>query len=114
MRCPVDLDPGLRSLVMGFDSPAARHYDEPMGIFSHWNDDPEEYSGSGLFRHWNDGGTSGASWWVSSRKDPRWNGSGRCSRSLCSIGAACDEYIATKTKELGEPPDDLEFGGMKD
>lgn len=56
----------------------------------------------------------GASWWIRSKKDPRWDADGRCGHSIFSIEAAAREEIEKKTKTLGEPPDDLEMGGMKD
>lgn len=55
------------------------------------------------------------SWWVSSKKDPRWNTQGRgfVGGLLCPPDA--ESFLEEKKKELNcEPPDDLEFGYMKD
>lgn len=55
------------------------------------------------------------SWWVSSKSDSRWDcqGSGSVGGFMCPTTATA--AIEKKKKELGEePPDDLEFGYMKD
>jgi len=61
-------------------------------------------------------GPKPGSWTVSSESDPRWNGSGRTEAMLFSAGLPQEvkDYIAEKTEELGDPPDDLEWFGMKD
>jgi len=55
------------------------------------------------------------SWYIHSDIDPRWNASGRC-YLLFSVGMPSE--VQTKLEELkklyGEPPVDLEWGGMKD
>ena len=59
--------------------------------------------------------TREGSWWVSSKSDPRWDcqGSGSVGGFMCPSEATAT--IERKKKELGEePPDDLEFGYMKD
>jgi len=55
------------------------------------------------------------SWWLRSQKDPRWNCDGR-GDLLFSAGLPkeAEAKIELLKKEYGEPPDDLEFGGMKD
>lgn len=55
------------------------------------------------------------SWWISSKLDPRWDdsGTGYVGGFVCPSEAK-SSIEKTKT-ELGiEPPDDLEFGYMKD
>jgi hypothetical protein len=57
--------------------------------------------------------TREGSWWLRSKTDPRWNSDGR---GLVG-GFQCGEASAMieKLKEiLGDPPKDLEMGGMKD
>jgi hypothetical protein len=67
----------------------------------------------GSRREWTE--SDGASWSISSKSDPRWNASGRCESSIFAISKACEEAIEAKKKALGEePPDDLDYGGMKD
>lgn len=56
-------------------------------------------------------------WWVQSKSDPRWNGGGRADAFLVSSGGPNEiqEHISKRERELGEPPpDDLEYGAMKD
>ncbi len=68
-----------------------------------------------MFGRGDDSFSEGASWWARSKKDPRFNLDGQCSRSLFAMEAAAREAIEKKAKELNaEPPDDLEIGGMKD
>jgi hypothetical protein len=60
-------------------------------------------------------GPKEGSWWMRSKKDPRWNCDGR---GLLLFSAGIPDEAKEKIEELkkkyGEPPDDLEFGGMKD
>jgi len=55
------------------------------------------------------------SWWIQSKKDSRWDCSGR---SACVGGFVipqeCKDKIEELKTQLGEPPDDLEWGYMKD
>ena len=55
------------------------------------------------------------SWWLNCPSDPRWNCGGR---SLNVGGFAVPAETTAKIEELkktlGEPPEDLEFGYMKD
>jgi len=56
------------------------------------------------------------SWWLRSQKDSRWNINGR-GFIVVSIGMHSDaaKFIECKKEELGcDPPDDLEYGCMKD
>lgn len=54
-------------------------------------------------------------WWVQSKTDPRWDGSGSDIVGGFELPPAAKEHIAAKKTELGcEPPEDLEFGYMKD
>lgn len=60
------------------------------------------------------GGPRGGTWYLSSKKDPRWNISGR---SYVGGGEIPDDAVKAyeeKKKELGEPPDDAIWGYMKD
>lgn len=56
------------------------------------------------------------SWYLSSKTDERWNHSGRTTVLLFSGGPP--EEVKSKIEELknklGDPPADLEWGGMKD
>jgi hypothetical protein len=54
-------------------------------------------------------------WWLDSKIDPRWN----CNGSTKSCGGfvmptECELKIEQLKEQLGEPPDDLEYGYMKD
>jgi len=53
------------------------------------------------------------SWWLRSKKDPRWNSEGRGMVSSYYIPDAEREMERLK-KKYGKPPSDLEMGGMKD
>ena len=60
----------------------------------------------GLIKFYKEG-----SWWVTSESDPRWDGSGSSSIDGFTYPP---EHIEEKKKELEEdPPDDLEYGYMK-
>lgn len=55
------------------------------------------------------------SWWLNSDKDPRWNCSGRGYVGGFECPSEAKSEIERLKKELNEePPDDLEFGYMKD
>lgn len=56
------------------------------------------------------------SWWVQSKTNPRWNGSGSTKSLLFSGGPPPEalKHIEKKKRKLGDPPDDLEWGGLKD
>lgn len=61
------------------------------------------------------GGLGTGVWWYSSKKDPRWDVSGTVDiMSVFSDPPEAKEALERKKKELGEPPDDLEYGCMKD
>jgi len=55
-------------------------------------------------------------WYLSSKTDPRWNCSGTASSLCFSAGMPpeAQKALEEKKKELGDPPADLEWGGMKD
>jgi hypothetical protein len=55
-------------------------------------------------------------WYVTSKTDPRWNGEGRSDGLLFSSGPPPEvkSHIKRLEKHLGTPPEDLEWGGMKD
>lgn len=55
------------------------------------------------------------SWWVRSKKDPRWNKDGR-GYGLVVLGGPGDmsDWIKYCTEQYGNPPDDCEQGFMKD
>lgn len=55
------------------------------------------------------------SWHVYSEKDKRWNGSGSASSvGGFSMPPEAKAHIEKMEKKLGEKPDDLEWGYMKD
>jgi len=58
---------------------------------------------------------SKGSWWLNSETDPRWNTSGT---AKCCGGFAepieCKAAREQLEKKLGKPPEDLEWGYMKD
>lgn len=62
------------------------------------------------------GGTiKGGSWWLRSESDPKWNTEG----SGCYVGglmmpSECKEAVERLKKKYGSPPNDLEYGYMKD
>jgi len=49
-----------------------------------------------------------------SESDPRWNTNGRSSVGCFEMPGDCKQAIEQLKKELGDPPDDLEWGYMKD
>ena len=53
------------------------------------------------------------SWWVHSKKDARWNATGRDIVGGKTMPEKCREKIDELKKELGEPPNDLEWGYIK-
>ena len=55
----------------------------------------------------------GVSWWCSSKSDPRWNGNG-ATTSLFSVDDEVTKHVDRLRPTLGEPPADLECGGVKD
>ena len=55
------------------------------------------------------------SWSVYSKKDTRWNNSGRGYGFVCSGGPQeIQSWIDECKKKYGEPPDDLEYSFFKD
>jgi len=52
-------------------------------------------------------------WWLRSKKDPRWNSDGRGYIGGLQCYEA-DKKIEELKQCLGDPPDDLEMGAMKD
>jgi len=54
-------------------------------------------------------------WWLTSKSDPRWDDEGRCNVGGFMMPSAVTESINNCKKQLGEePPEDLEWGYMKD
>lgn len=54
-------------------------------------------------------------WWFSSKSDSRWDENGRTeSLSAMYMPNEAKKALERLKKQLGEPPLDLEFGGMKD
>jgi len=54
-------------------------------------------------------------WWLKSKSDPRWDAEGRGSVGMFAVPTGAEEAIEKKKAELKEePPDDLEYGYMKD
>lgn len=55
------------------------------------------------------------SWWLNSKSDPRWDCNGRGTVGGLVVPAAATEAMDRIKKELNEePPEDLEYGYMKD
>ncbi|HEY4497079.1 MAG TPA: hypothetical protein VI432_02940 [Candidatus Paceibacterota bacterium] len=54
------------------------------------------------------------SWWLRSKKDPRWNTDGRAYVGGFLMPEACRSKIDELKLRFGEPPEDLEWGYMKD
>jgi len=55
------------------------------------------------------------SWWLNSPSDSRWNDQGRCHVGGLTLPADAQTSIDKNKKLLGiEPPEDLEWGYMKD
>ena len=52
--------------------------------------------------------------WLRSKTDDRWNVSVTCSCGGFMIPTPLKNIMEAKEKELGEPPEDLEWGYMKD
>jgi len=55
------------------------------------------------------------SWWLNSKSCPKWNASGEA----ILVGGfrmppECEAKLEELKKKLGEPPDDLTYGYMKD
>jgi hypothetical protein len=61
----------------------------------------------GLFDH-------EGSWWIYSKKDSRWNTNGRATGTIMTFQHEAELAIEEMKTRLGEPPDDLEWGCMKD
>jgi hypothetical protein len=63
-------------------------------------------------------GPKAGHWWVRSEPDSRWNGSGRTEQLLFSTGPPPEVLVLAHVEEMkskyGDPPDDLEWEGMKD
>lgn len=54
-------------------------------------------------------------WWLRSESDPRWNAKGRGIVGGLVMSPEAKATIALLKKKLGEePPEDLEFGYLKD
>jgi hypothetical protein len=54
------------------------------------------------------------SWWLKSKKDERWNASGTGRVGDFQMPPGCVSALEELTKLYGTPPDDLEYGYMKD
>jgi len=54
------------------------------------------------------------SWWLSSKTDKRWNAHGSGMVGGFGMPTECKKKLEKLKKQYGEPPDDLEFGYMKD
>lgn len=54
-------------------------------------------------------------WWIRSASDPRWKASGHSDIvGMFMRPPEVDSKLSELTKVLGDPPDDLEWGYMKD
>lgn len=54
------------------------------------------------------------SWWMSSKKDPKWNANGRGMVGGFVMPQEVETMLEHLKTKYGDPPDDLEFGYMKD
>ena len=54
------------------------------------------------------------SWWMHSEKDPRWNATGRGFVGGMAMPEECRKKLGELQAEFGEPPDDVEWGYLKD
>ena len=54
------------------------------------------------------------SWWLHSKKDSRWNDQGKGIVGGLSVPREAQKSIERNKKLYGDPPDDLEWGYMKD
>jgi len=52
-------------------------------------------------------------WYLLSQKDKRWNVSGEGVVGGLLMPDDCKKALEKKKKELGDPPDDLEYGYIK-
>jgi hypothetical protein len=53
-------------------------------------------------------------WWLRSKTDPRWDCNGRAFVGMFGQPQDLVNKLAELTKLYGEPPEDLEWGYMKD
>ena len=54
------------------------------------------------------------SWWLRSKSDPRWNSDGRTDVGGFVMPDECKRKLEELKQKFGEPPEDLEWGYMKD
>ena len=57
---------------------------------------------------------SEGTWRFRSKSDPRWNSKGRTYVGGFVMPEACRKKLEKLKRALGEPPEDLEWGYMKD
>lgn len=55
-------------------------------------------------------------WWIESKKDPRWNKTARAKDLIFTAGLneEAQDHLKKCRGLYGEQPDDLTYGGMKD
>lgn len=53
-------------------------------------------------------------WWIRSETDPRWDAQGSASVGGFCMPPEVEQAIKSKKETLGDPPDDLESGYIKD
>lgn len=61
-------------------------------------------------------GPKPGSWYLYSEIDPRWDATGRCEDLVVTAGMPkeCREKLEDLKQKLGDQPEDLEYGVMKD
>ena len=61
-------------------------------------------------------GPKPGSWYLYSKLDPHWNATGRCENLIVSAGMPeeCSTKLEELKQQLGNPPEDLKYGVMKD
>ncbi len=54
-------------------------------------------------------------WWFASKADPRWNKQGHVETlSVTAMPPEAQKALDELKEQLGEPPEDLEYGCLKD
>ena len=58
--------------------------------------------------------TTSGCWWITSKKDPRWNAQGTSDVGGFGMCTEAERALERLKKLYGKPPKDLEHGYMKD
>jgi len=109
----IDTTTAIEIIAAVWDLGPSGHQGEDrfMAMFG-LHDDEEEEEGSMFGAMF---GPKMGTWWVHSKKDPRWNKEGRAKGLVCMGGPAeMEAWIEKCTKKYGKPPKDCTHGFMKD